>query len=372
MMKKILILIFSPVLFRAFIGPVLSADQARSSAKTGADIKEEVLEGRVVDIVNVEEKAGAYQDLQILVKKGSLKGEKITVEVGGVAEKVGEPRYKEGDSVTVVRTRRASGEAAFYIRDFLRRKPLLWLFVIFIIVTVVVARFRGFTSLLGMAFSFLIIFKFILPRILAGWDPLFTVVLSSLILIPITFYLSHGFNKKATTAIFSTFFVLVLIGFLARIFTSSAHLTGFSSEEAAFLQVLGKTDINFRGLVLAGIMVGVLGILDDVTVAQTALVKELREENPRAPKKVIFNRALSVGKDHIASMVNTLILVYAGASMPLLLLFVSSSESFSQIINNEALAEEIVRTLVGSIGLIFAVPLTTYIAVHVYKRGASS
>jgi len=159
-----------------------------------------------------------------------------------------------------------------------------------------------------------------------------------------------------------TLIALIITGILANIFVEAAKLTGFASEEAGFLQVAKGGAINMKGLLLAGIIIGLLGILDDVTVSQAAIVFQLKEANNRLKFNQLYQRAMRVGQDHIASMINTLILVYAGASLPLLLLFIDSPRPFLEVVNYEIIADEVVRTLVGSIGLILAVPLTTLIA----------
>ena len=156
---------------------------------------------------------------------------------------------------------------------------------------------------------------------------------------------------------------MVITGLLAKFFIEVAKLTGYASEEAAFLYV-AKEGVNIRGLILAGIIIGTLGVLDDITISQAAIAQQLRAANPKISRKEQFWRAMDVGRDHIASMINTLVLVYTGAALPLLLLFITNSHPFTEVINYEVIAEEIIRTLVGSIGLIAAVPITTFLAVN--------
>jgi len=197
---------------------------------------------------------------------------------------------------------------------------------------------------------------------LAGGNPIQIAIIGSLFIIPLTFYLSHGFNKKTTVAIIGTLIALVITGILANVFVEISKLTGFASENAAFLQVARGGTVNIRGLLLAGIIIGVLGVLDDITVSQSAVIFQLKKANPKLKQFDLYKKAMDVGQDHISSMVNTLILVYTGAAMPLLLLFINNPHPFSEVINYEIVADEIVRTLVGSIGLILAVPITTIIA----------
>ncbi len=154
---------------------------------------------------------------------------------------------------------------------------------------------------------------------------------------------------------------------MASFFVDAAKLTGYASEEASFLQVSRQGSFNVRGLLLAGIIIGALGILDDITISQAAVVSSLKQASSKIKADELFAKAMDVGKDHISSMINTLILVYAGASLPLMLLFVDNPHPFSEIINYEIIADEVVRTLVGSIGLVLAVPITTLIAVIVFS-----
>jgi len=302
-----------------------------------------------------------YQKLELLVTKGSLKDKKIIVENGNlpVANSL---RYKVGDKVMVSFSKDFEGNDSFYITDYVRRESLLWLFLIFALLAIAVARWRGAASILGMGISFLVIFVFILPKISAGANPVGIAILGALMIIPPTFFFSHGFNKKTLVAMGGTLIALIITGILANIFVEAAKLTGFASEEAGFLQVAKGGVINMKGLLLAGIIIGLLGVLDDVTVSQAAIVFQLKEANNRLKFNQLYQRAMRVGQDHIASMINTLILVYAGASLPLLLLFLDNPHPFLEVVNYEIIADEVVRTLVGSIGLILAVPLTTLIA----------
>jgi uncharacterized membrane protein len=275
---------------------------------------------------------------------------------------VSQSTYSVDDQVVVTTALDSTGHPYYTITDFVRRSSLLTLLVIFVVLTVVIGKWRGFTSLLGLAVSFGVIFFYLLPQLYAGADPVATALTSSLFIIPATFYLSHGVNKKTTSAIIGTLISLIITGALANYFVDAAHLTGFASEEASFLQVARGEEINIKGLLLAGIIIGVLGVLDDITVSQSSVVFELKNSSPRLMSKTLYQRAMNVGQDHISSMVNTLVLVYTGAALPLLLLFVDSALPFSHLVNYEIIADEIVRTLVGSIGLICAVPITTLIA----------
>lgn len=329
------------------------------------EVRDEVMEGKVAgsvkeDIVQRGEDQLLYQELRVEVTKGSLAGQTIMVETEVAL--INRPKYMTGDEVQLMRSTGPEGEEIVYITDYVRRTPLAVLLGIFVVMTVVVGRGRGASSLLGLAISFAVIFFFVLPQIYTGSDPVVISMVAAVVIVPATFFLSHGINKKTGIAIAGTFVALVITGVLAKVFIDLAQLTGFSSEEAGFLQAARGGAVNIRGLVLAGIMIGALGVLDDITVAQAALAQQLREANPKLKPGELFSRAMKVGQDHIASMVNTLVLVYAGAALPLLLLFIDNPQPFSQLVNYEIIAEEVIRTLVSSIGLISAVPVTTWLA----------
>jgi uncharacterized membrane protein len=332
---------------------------------------EESLEGKIVQVLDEKQIISSdeadthlYQKLKILVTKGSMINDEIIVENGNVSSS-NNPKYKVGDKVIVYHSKDLDGNDTFYIADFIRRTPLLLLFLIFVIISVIIARWRGALSLLGMGISFLIIFFLILPRILGGADPVETAIFGSFLIIPVTFFLSHGFNKKTGVAIAGTLVALIITGILAGFFVEATKLSGFASEEAGFLQAAKGSIVNIKGLLLAGIIIGVLGVLDDITISQSAIVFQLKQANEKIKSGELYKRAMDIGRDHIASMVNTLILVYTGAALPLLLLFVDNPHPFTEIINYEIIADEIVRTLVGSIGLVLAVPITTFVAVMV-------
>lgn len=334
--------------------------------------QEEPLEAIVIRVieekqVEVMQKKQLYQKLELTVMSGPQENKKIIIE-NGTMPLANEQKYHLDDKVMVSTIKGVDGKVSYYISDYMRRDALIVLFAIFILVTLFITKWRGLMSLLGMAISFLIIFSFILPQISSGANPIEIAILGSLIIIPVSFFLSHGFNKKTLVAIVGTLIALIITGLLSSFFVEAAKLTGFASEEAGFLQVAKQGAINMKGLLLAGIIIGVLGVLDDITISQSSIVFQLKEANTRLSIDELYKRAMNVGQDHISSMVNTLILVYTGAALPLLLLFINNPHPFSQIINYEIIADEIVRTLVGSIGLVLSVPITTFIATLVASK----
>jgi uncharacterized membrane protein len=186
-------------------------------------------------------------------------------------------------------------------------------------------------------------------------------------IIPVTFYVTHGVSRTTTVAVAGTIAALILTGLLSYIFVEMTKLTGFAAEEASYLELMKGGAINIKSLLLAGIIISALGVLDDVTISQAGIVDKLAEANSKYNMKQLYRHSISLGRDHIASLVNTLILVYAGASLPLFILFYDSRVAVSTTLSQEVVATEIVRTLVTSIGVISAVPITTFLACW-YKR----
>jgi uncharacterized membrane protein len=301
------------------------------------------------------------------ITSGDLKGKDITVPLS-IDERAKSQNYSVNDKVIVLGSYNPGQPPVLYIVDFDRTTPLLILVGLFLLVTLLIGRKHGVFSIISMVFSFFIIVKFIIPNILLGSDPIFIALLGGLFISPVAFYLSHGFNWKTTVALIGTFATLILTGILSVIFVNLTKLSGVSSDEALYVSSFVNQNINLKSLLLAGMIIGLFGILDDITISQAAIVDKLIKTNDKMSLKEIFFHAMDVGKDHIASLVNTLMLVYAGASLPLFLLFYNSNVTFSQAVNSENIATEIVRTLVGSIGLIASVPLTTFLACIFLKK----
>jgi uncharacterized membrane protein len=248
---------------------------------------------------------------------------------------------------------------AFY--DFQRGTPMLVLAIAFAAIVLLFGRWRGALSLAGLGFSLALVLLFVVPAILDGEPALAVAVVGSLAVALITIPLAHGAGPKSLAAVLGTAASLLLTALLALIFTNATHLTGLSSEEGTFLQLAGA-DLSLEGLLLAGMVIGALGVLDDVTVSQASTVLALRAANPQLRFRQLFGTALRVGRDHVSATVNTLVLAYVGASLPLLLIFSSTDLGVGEALSTELVAKEVVATLVGSIGLIAAVPLTTALA----------
>lgn len=274
-----------------------------------------------------------------------------------------DPPVAVGDSVRLAREVPLPGASAgsYILADFERRSPMLWLAVAFAALVVLFGRLRGALSLVGLAASLVVVIAFVIPGILTGEPPLAVAVVGSLAIMLVTILLTHGIGPKAVAAALGTAGSLLLTAALAVAFTGLTNLTGLASEEATLLQA-NASGVSLEGLLLAGIVIGALGVLDDVTVSQASTVLALRAVSPGLGSAALFRRALEVGRDHVSATVNTLVLAYVGTSLPALLILSSTELDLAETINSEAVAQEIVGTLVGSIGLIAAVPITTALA----------
>ncbi len=251
--------------------------------------------------------------------------------------------------------------------DFERRLPLLVLFVLFAVLVVAAGRLQGLRALIGLAGSLAIVILFLVPAILDGKTPETVALIGALAVMLVTIPLAHGVGVKTLAACLGTSVALGLTLVLAQTFTKLAHLSGVSSDEAVFIRATAG-DISLQGLLLAGMIIGALGVLDDLTVSQASTVLALQRANPGQSFGELFRGAVSVGHDHVAATVNTLVLAYVGASLPVLLVFSFGGTAFTDAINTEAVSEQVVATLVGSIGLIAAVPITTALAALLATR----
>jgi uncharacterized membrane protein len=278
------------------------------------------------------------------------------------------PRFTVGDRVVLAYTGGDPADAGSYqIQDFQRGVPMLWLAALFAAAVLLVGRWRGLASLLALGFSFVVLGVYLFPALLTGENPLVVGVLAASVIMFGVLYLTHGVCAQTSSAVLGTVLSLALIGLLGTGFSVGTHLTGLDEDTANLIRVLGH-GIDARGLLLAGMVIGALGVLDDVTVTQTSSVWELRRANPELGVRALYTAALRIGRDHISSAVNTLALAYAGAALPVLLVFSLTGQSLRTLVTAQNVAQEVVRTLVGSIGLVAAVPITTAIAAVVARQ----
>jgi uncharacterized membrane protein len=266
--------------------------------------------------------------------------------------------FRNGQRVRLAMAEQPGQPPYYNIQDLERGRPLLVLVALFVGAVVAFGRWQGIRSLIGLGLSFVVIVSFVVPAILRGHSPVLVAVTGAMAIMLISLYLSHGTGPRTTAAVVGTALALGLTAGLAIAFVAAASLTGLASDEARSVSfALGG--LPLRGLLLAGIIIGGLGVLDDVTMSQASLVEELHHANPTAGMAALVGGALRVGRDHIAATVNTLFLAYAGAALPLLILFVTGPDSLGSVATTETVAVEVVRALCGSVGLIAAVPLTT-------------
>lgn len=278
------------------------------------------------------------------------------------------PRFAVGDKVVMAY---AGGDPtvgeSYRVVDFQRGLPLAVLAALFAVAILVLGRYQGFAALIALGISFAVLLLFVLPAILSGENPLLVAVAGAGLIMFVALYLTHGLSARTSTAVLGTMISLVLIGVLGALFSAVTKLTGLDEDTALLLGTLGH-GLDTRGLLLAGLVIGALGVLDDVTVTQASAVWELRRANPLLTWRELYAAGLRIGRDHVSSAVNTLAMAYAGAALPVLLFSYLSGAGLGTILGSQSIAQEIVRTLVGSIGLVACVPVTTLVAALVASR----
>jgi len=278
------------------------------------------------------------------------------------------PRFTTDDKVVLAY---AGGDAAdgqsYQLVDFQRSTPLIVLAVLFALAVLILGRWQGLKALVALGMSFAVLVLFVLPAIIAGENPLLVAVVGAGLIMFVVLYLTHGLSARTSTAVLGTLISLALIGTLGALFSVVTKLTGLDEDTATLVGALGH-GIDTRGLLLAGVVIGALGVLDDVTVTQTSAVWELRSANPLLGFRQLYRAAARIGRDHVSSAVNTLVMAYAGAALPLLLYSSISGVGLGSILSSSSIAQELVRAMVGSIGLVAAVPITTAIAAAVATR----
>lgn len=348
-------------------------------AQSAETIKEEYFQAKVIRITeagdnDIEGYKNPFQKVVVQLLDGPQQYKEIEVDHGVKFTITENQLVKVGQTVILSKATDPEGGTEYQITDHYRLPYLIYIGLFFFVLVVVFSGWRGFGSVIGLTISFLVISFFIVPQILQGRDPLLISLTGAILIMLTTLYLAHGFTKQTTVALAATAITLGFTALLAYLFVAVSHLTGLGSEDAYALRFGQTGSINFQGLLLGGIIIGTLGILDDITTAQTAAVYELYAANPSLKFGSLIKRSLNIGREHISSLVNTLVLAYAGVSLPLFLFFTlnPAGQPLWVIINSEFVAEEIIRTLAGSIGLVLAVPLTTVLAAWIKTRHQSS
>jgi uncharacterized membrane protein len=373
--RRALALALSPLLVATAIGlvalwPAHSRPQTTSNLGPAA-----VLYDAKVDVLTPPSSASCNQGQQcysagIVLTSGPQRGHHVQLDYLVVGP--GNPTLHVGDRIVVGDyVDPSNGTDNYSFSDFKRTTPLVWLVILFVVLVVAVARWRGLAALAGLGVTAAVLLRFVVPAILEGESPVAVSLVGGALIMIAVLYLAHGVNGRTTIALLGTLGTLAVTAALAAVFVAATHLTGGATDESVYVQVL-NSKVNLSGLLLGGIVIGSLGVLNDVTVTQASAVWEIHIANPSRGVVALWRSGMRVGRDHIASVVYTLVLAYAGASLPLLLIFSTSQLSVGNVLTSEIVAEELVRGLVGSIGLVASVPVTTALAAFVVTRSTSA
>src|SRR3954462_2854319 len=373
-----MLLFLVPVALATVVGLfVLWPDSGPTRAQQAADVAlppgTTYPEGRVVSVQTYDCGGGAsVHPLQcatavVEVLDGEGKGDfqQIDLSADVVADGV-----EKGDTFVLTRDAGAEGGARYAFSDYSRGAPIVVLAIAFAVVVGLVARLRGLMALVGLGFAFFVLLRFILPGLLADESPTLVTLVGSTAIMFVVLYLAHGFSARTTTALIGTLSGLALVAVLGSVAVSAARLTGLTSDETVVLQGYDPT-LSFSGLVLAGVVIAGLGVLNDVTITQASAIWQLKEVSPEITWRELYRRGMAVGRDHIASTVYTIVFAYAGAALPLLLIFELYHRPVTVSLFISPVAEEVVRILAGGIALVLAVPLTAAIGAFFALAAAS-
>lgn len=361
-MQKLLLVMVTLTLGLSLAQPVLA--QTTPDAQIYA-------RGRVLEVISDdpgtdEAMSDAEQVVLVKVLRGADAGQTETITYTFSHSNYRDQRLTKGDTVVLGKVIDARGDN-YYIIDSYRLSTILIYVLAFAAAAIIFGRTRGAGSLVGLVASLGILMLFVVPRIIAGNNPVLICFIGSCAIAIVSILLAHGFKRRTYVALGATLFSLVVAFGLALFATSFAHLSGTGTEEAIYLQLSYLPHLDLRGLLLGGIILGTLGVLDDVTTAQVAAVEEIGLANHSLGVRELYQRGISVGREHIAALVNTLILAYAGASFPLFMLFLLPDHPpLWVILNSEHVVEEIIRALVGGMSLMLAVPISTALAAAVF------
>lgn len=267
-----------------------------------------------------------------------------------------------GDDIFLSHIRTVNGDEFYILKDVNRQTELLMLVALFIFLLVWFAGRQGIRALASLSLSIGAILFLLIPALLAGYDPVLASLAIAGVILALALFGTHGINPRSLTAFGGTFAAVLATSIIAWIFVGAMRLTGFGSDASVYLNFATNGTLDFAGLLLGSIIIGILGILDDVSITQASVVQELKGSNAAFTVRELYRRAIRVGRDHVGSLVNTLALAYVGAALPLVLLFATSDAPLAFTLNQEVIAAELARIIVGSIGIILAVPLTTLAA----------
>ncbi|MDX9739522.1 MAG: YibE/F family protein [Candidatus Dojkabacteria bacterium] len=282
-----------------------------------------------------------------------------------------ESKFVVGDRVYVAYSTNDFESESWSITGFVREGSILTILIIFSIVAVLVGRRQGLGSLISLAITVFLLYLWAIPKILGGGDVIFIGVVTVCISLVSIMYISHGFNMKSNISVFSTLVGIVIVALLAKLFISMVRIDGSGSEEAFLLFSQTGGNIDLSAVFFVSILIGAMGVLDDVVMSQVSAIKELYIANPTLSRTKLFSQSMNIGRDHLSSMVNTLFIAYAGSSFALVMLLTYNSGGIGNILQADVIAEEIVRTLSASIGILLIVPITSFIAAHLISLDRS-
>jgi len=307
------------------------------------------------------------QEFRAEILEGPDKGEIVTVYFQLAEGASGKSRLNEGDKIVVVRSG-ATGESQYYLSDVYRMNGLWVLLGIFFVLVIFLTRLAGVRAIISLGVSLIAVVYYLVPKVLADTNILITGFVTVVILATMSLFFSHGLNKRTTIAFAATMITALFAFLMTKYSIVMLNLFGLGTEEAFFLRAAPGVIIDLGEILILGIIISVMGILDDVTTAQAATIEEIYKANPALGVKELIASGFSVGKEHILSLVNTLVLVYTGASLPLLMLLHIYERPAWLVVNSELFMEEIVKILMGSLALLVAVPITTLIAAWYFGR----
>jgi uncharacterized membrane protein len=360
--RRTVVVILLPLILATIVGMVLLWPDGHRPQIEGAQRAD-------ATILNIEECEGtesgeACLNATVRIDSGPDQGVDVVIPVP-FGE--GAPAFEAGDAVVIAAADDQPIESRYSLIDRQRAWPLFALAATFALAVIALSRWRGVAALASLALSVVILIVFVLPALLDGQPPLAVAVVGGSAIMIVTLYLSHGISLRTSVSLLGTLISLSLTGLLGLLFTTAGRFTGLADDSAPYLAALGES-IDLRGLLLAGLVIGALGVLDDVTVTQTAAVWELADADPAASRRTLFSAGLRIGREHVSAAVNTLVLAYVGASLTLLLLFAGSGQGPLDTVTTELVAQEVVRALVGGLGIVAAVPVTTLIAALVVRE----
>lgn len=282
--------------------------------------------------------------------------------------------YQVRDGVAIengdlIRINKVEGDDTVYVfLGFDRTITYFWILTIFLITAIVIAGQRGVRSIFSLALSVLIIGKVIIPLIIDGKDPILVASIAGFVMLAIQLYVTNGINRPTTLSILGAAFGVLCSVIFAKVFSDMGKISGFGDENSGFLSLNAPNAISIKNLVVASFILGVLGVVDDATVSQVAVVSELKKNNKGLKRTELFRSAMEVGSSHIGSLMNTLFLAYVASALPLIILMFMHTPDLYEVVNIDLFAEEIIRTAVGSLGLILSIPAATYFAVSFLRK----